>query len=209
MAGVSFSMLSLGWFVCQNQLFSFCESAEKAESSETPWHMCFSCCSCLSMLRHHGTSMMAHPGWHTCNCLILFDSFILSLLLLVLLSQLFIDSLFYWYIICYVHWFGYWFVATCYFIESSILDPDVSCCWLVYWFISVSLQLVLLLIGPWCFLLFYWFLSFPVFVLGVFIVRHLKQTPRVSCEVSCLHFSICASHPCAGATPIFSVSFQL
>ena len=27
-------------------------------------------------------------------------------------------------------------------------------------------------------------------------------------EINCLHFSICACHPCAGAMLIFSVSFQ-
>ena len=35
MAGASFNMLSLGWFVCQTHVYT---SAEQTEPSETPWH---------------------------------------------------------------------------------------------------------------------------------------------------------------------------
>ena len=44
-------------------------------------------------------------------------------------------------------------------------------------------------------------------------VQHLcsvsSQVPRApAAQNNCLHFSICACHPCAGAMLIFSVSFQ-
>ena len=35
MVGVRFSVLSMGWFVCQTNVET---STEKAEPSETPWH---------------------------------------------------------------------------------------------------------------------------------------------------------------------------
>ena len=36
----------------------------------------------------------------------------------------------------------------------------------------------------------------------------LRQADSTTCSKNCVHFSICACHPCAGAMLIFSVSFQ-
>ena len=39
------------------------------------------------------------------------------------------------------------------------------------------------------------------------IVVYVNLPPKIQ-QKNCLHFSICACHPCAGAMLIFSVSFQ-
>ena len=52
-------------------------------------------------------------------------------------------------------------------------------------------------------------LCFPFVYVVVFLLYSVAGTMNnASLKKNCLHFSICACHPCAGAMLIFSVSFQ-